>query len=407
MASIHLRSFPVSYSVPATVGSYGRTKTFTKGRYATEASWYKTQKIHNEYPIVKCKQKQNLKHHYRGIEGRSSCQERCRSFVVNAAPGESFESESQISSPKIFWNSTKDSLNTFYNFSRPYATMTTVINITSACLLAVENLSDISPTFFIGLLKAIAVVLPMHMFNVALNHLTDYNIDKINKPYLPMASGEYSFGTVAIIVASSWILSYALGWIVGSPPLIWIISSHFIFGTVYSTNLPLLRWKRSSVLTAINYVVDRAIILHLGLFLHMQTSVFKRPTTYPRSLVFTIAFMSVLAIVIAFSKDIPDIEGDEKFGIRTLAVRLGQKQVLWICVSLLELAYGAAILFVAATSSCLWSKLITGLGHALLASVLWYRAKSLDVTNKAEAQSFYTFIWKLLCAECFMVPLVR
>ncbi|KAL2347810.1 hypothetical protein Fmac_001810 [Flemingia macrophylla] len=101
----------------------------------------------------------------------------------------------------------------------------------------------------------------------------------INKPYLPMASGEYSFGTVAVITASSLILSSS------------ILRSH----TIPIRLLSMMRWKRSSMLTAMNYVVDRAIVFPLGLFLHMQ--------------------------------DIPDIEGDEKFGIQTLAVRLGQKQI--------------------------------------------------------------------------------
>ncbi|XP_020207942.1 naringenin 8-dimethylallyltransferase 2, chloroplastic-like isoform X2 [Cajanus cajan] len=388
------------------LGSFSLASSLTAGSFVTKASWYKTQKIQNEYLIVRHQQQHNLKHDYRYIEVASTSKERGRCYSMNAGSGESFEYEHQDPSPKSLLASTKDSLYTFIRFIRPMPTIGITINIISASLLAVENLSDISPTFFIGLLKAIAVFLPMQIYNVSVNSLADFEIDKINKPYLPMASGEYSRRTVIIIVASSLILSLGLGWIVGSLPLLWVISSYFIFSSAYSINLPLLRWKRSSVLTIINYIV-KFIMLNLGLFLHMQTYVFKRPTMYPKSLVMAIVFVSIFAVVISLFKDLPDIEGDEKFGIRTLAVRLGPKWVFWFCISLLEMAYGAAILFVGATSSSIWSKLITGLGHAFLASILWYHAKFVDVKSKTETLFFYKFIWKLYMAESFIIPFVR
>ncbi|XP_020968276.1 glycinol 4-dimethylallyltransferase-like isoform X2 [Arachis ipaensis] len=46
--------------------------------------------------------------------------------------------------------------------------------------------------------------------------ISDIEIDKINKPYLPLASGEYSVGTGVTIVASFSFLIFWLGWIVGS-----------------------------------------------------------------------------------------------------------------------------------------------------------------------------------------------
>ncbi|XP_014513424.1 uncharacterized protein LOC106771902 [Vigna radiata var. radiata] len=56
--------------------------------------------------------------------------------------------------------------------------------------------------------------------------------------------------------------------------------------------------------------------------------------------------------------DIPDNEGDDKFGIQSLSVHLGQKRVFLICVSLFEMIYRVAIL-VGATSSYHWCKMIT------------------------------------------------
>lgn len=39
------------------------------------------------------------------------------------------------------------------------------------------------------------------------------------------------------------------------------------------------------------------------------------------------------------------------------------------------------------------------MGHAVLASILWNRARSLDLANKSAITSFYMFIWKVFCSS--------
>ncbi|PKI31678.1 hypothetical protein CRG98_047932 [Punica granatum] len=204
----------------------------------------------------------------------------------------------------------------------------------------------------------------MNIYIVGLNQLSDIDIDKVNKPYLPLASGEYSVGTGIMIVTSFLIM------------------------------VPLLRWKRSAVVAAMCILAVRAVIVQIAFFLHMQV------------LIFATAFMSFFSVVIALFKDIPDIDGDRIFGIRSFTVRLGQKRVFWICILLLQMAYAVSIL-VGSMSSYLWSKVITVSGHAVLASILWARAKSIDFRSKAAITSFYMFIWKLFYAEYLLIPLVR
>ncbi|KAK4370160.1 hypothetical protein RND71_009635 [Anisodus tanguticus] len=68
-------------------------------------------------------------------------------------------------------------------------------------------------------------------------------------------------------------------------------------------------------------------------------------------------------------QDILDIVGNKIFGIQSFTVHLGQEKVLWICIALLEMAYLVAIV-VGATSSNIWSKYFTVLGHAALALLL-------------------------------------
>ncbi|XP_078163015.1 homogentisate phytyltransferase 1 [Carex rostrata] len=298
------------------------------------------------------------------------------------------------------------SLNAFYRFSRPHTIIGTALSIVSVSLLALESLSDVSPLFFTGVSQALVAALFMNVYIVGLNQVFDIEIDKVNKPNLPMASGEYSLSTGVAIVSTFAILSFGVGWFVGSWPLFWALFISFILGTAYSIDMPFLRWKRSAVVAALCILAVRAVIVQLAFFLHIKTFVFRRPASFSKPLIFATAFMTFFSVVIALFKDIPDIEGDRIFGIRSFSVRLGQKRVFWICVYLLEIAYTVAMLM-GATSSSLWSKLIIILGHAFLASNLWNRARSLDLANKSDITSFYMFIWKLFYAEYLLIPLVR
>ncbi|XP_030461840.1 homogentisate phytyltransferase 1, chloroplastic [Syzygium oleosum] len=333
-------------------------------------------------------------------------QKRNREWIVNAASGQPLESGPGSFNSGHNWDSVKHSVDAFYRFSRPHTVIGTALSIISVSLLAVQKLSDISPLFFTGVLEAVIAALFMNIYIVGLNQISDIDIDKVNKPYLPLASGEYTVGTGVMIVTSFSIMSFWLGWIVGSWPLFWALFISFLLGTAYSINLPMLRWKRSAVVAAMCILAVRAVIVQLAFFLHMQTHVYKRPPVFSRPLIFATAFMSFFSVVIALFKDIPDIDGDKIFGIRSFTVRLGQERVFWICISLLEMAYGVAIL-VGSVSSCLWSKVLTVLGHVLLGSLLWSRAKSIDLRSKASITSFYMFIWKLFYAEYLLIPLVR
>ncbi|KAL1553868.1 hypoxanthine-guanine phosphoribosyltransferase [Salvia divinorum] len=323
-------------------------------------------------------------------------------YVVNSASGHPLESEPS----KDPLDGGKHAFDAFYRFSRPHTVIGTALSIVSVSLLAVEKLSDFSPLFFAGLLEAIAAALLMNIYIVGLNQISDIEIDKVNKPYLPLASGEYSVKTGVMIVSSFGILSFWLGWVVGSWPLFWALFISFVLGTAYSIDVPLLRWKRFAVVAAMCIFAVRAVIVQIAFYLHIQTYVFGRPGILTKPVIFATAFMSFFSVVIALFKDIPDIVGDKIYGIQSFTVRLGQEKVFWICISLLEMAYAVA-LFVGVTSSCTWSKWATVIGHTALGYLLWSRAKSIDFKSKAAITSFYMFIWKLFYAEYLLIPLIR
>ncbi|OWM86996.1 hypothetical protein CDL15_Pgr016033 [Punica granatum] len=390
MESLLLSSSPPTPSPLSTGEKIWRGDTFKKtclaSSYGLQVARSSTLNILNKYSVA---------YHLNNPQPRSiSLQRSNKTHSVNAASGQPLESEPGAYSPNNSWNSLKNAADAFYRFSRPHTVIGTALSIISVSLLAAEKLSDLNPTFFTGLLEAVVAALFMNIYIVGLNQLSDIDIDKVNKPYLPLASGEYSVGTGIMIVTSFLIMSFWLGWVVGSWPLFWALFISFVLGTAYSINVPLLRWKRSAVVAAMCILAVRAVIVQIAFFLHMQTHVYGKPAALSRPVIFATAFMSFFSVVIALFKDIPDIDGDRIFGIRSFTVRLGQKRVFWICILLLQMAYAVSIL-VGSMSSYLWSKVITVSGHAVLASILWARAKSIDFRSKAAITSFYMFIWKV------------
>ncbi|KAL2323105.1 hypothetical protein Fmac_027484 [Flemingia macrophylla] len=278
---------------------------------------------------------------------------------------------------KKFWDA-------FFLFTSPYAILGQTLGVLSASLHAVEKLSDISPLFLIGVLQVAIPFSLLGIFVAGLNQLTDIEIDKINKPYLPLASGKISYTTGSLVPA----------FVIGSRPLILGLVSNCLLWMAYSVNGPFLRWKKNPFLAAMCLFSTLAIVFPISSFLHMQTFVFKRSLAFPKSLISAVIFMTLYSIGIAFCKDVPDVEGDEKYGVYTFAVLFGRKRMFQICVFLFEMAFGVAFL-AGATSPFLWIKLVTGVGHVILASVLWYQAKSTDLTSKSSMISFYFSIWKV------------
>ncbi|KAI3913011.1 hypothetical protein MKW92_040031 [Papaver armeniacum] len=320
-------------------------------------------------------------------------------LVNGKSPGTRCSSSSMLkpeyaTEPEDDHYSTTKQLNALFRFTRPHTIIGTVVGIISVSLLPIETVSDLSPIFFIGVVKALIPALLMNIYVVGLNQLFDVEIDKINKPELPIASGDLSMATGIAIVSTSSLMSLAMGLTFQSPPLLCALIISFLLGSVYSIELPLLRWKRHAFLAATCILSVRALVVQLAFFLHMQKYVLGKPTVTTRSLVFATVFMCFFSAVIALFKDIPDVDGDRDFGIQSFSVSLGQERVFWLCVNMLLVAYGAAIV-VGATSSFIVSKILTVLGHFVLGSFLWLRARHVDHTSKADITSFYMFIWKV------------
>ncbi|XP_025615142.1 naringenin 8-dimethylallyltransferase 2, chloroplastic isoform X4 [Arachis hypogaea] len=374
----------------------------TTGSLVTKALLNKNEKLSKEYNL-----KTSLKHKSRDIFERGSTITTCekhdeKKYLMNVTQSSHDEAEPHS---KTIFNSIIHALDAFRKFSRFYAFIAMIVGSFSSSLLAVDNLSELSPTFFNGFLQYVAAFFFMHMYIVGVNQLADLEIDKINKPYLPLASGDFSFRNGVIIVTSFLLTSFGVGWMIGSKPLIWALFGSFFFMSAYSVDLPLLRWKKSTILSVMANIFSMLISFNFGPFFHMKT-VLNKAAIFPRSLVFATAVMGIFYGIITLAKDIPDIEGDKKAGLQTLPVRLGPKKVFWFCVCLLEMAYGVAIM-IGASSPFLWSKIFVVLSHAIMGLFVWYRASLVDLSSTDSLQAFYMVIFKLVYAENILMLFVR
>ncbi|XP_017256936.1 umbelliferone 6-dimethylallyltransferase, chloroplastic [Daucus carota subsp. sativus] len=300
----------------------------------------------------------------------------------------------------------KKMLTAIYNFSRPYTFIGIIIAISSVSLLPFTSLRDLSPALFVGFFQSLIPFLFLKIYVAGINQVFDVEVDKINKPYLPLVSGELSMGQGKAIVWASGFMCLAVAVMFKSPPLFFGNLTPFLLGTAYSADLPYLRWKTKPTLAALSIAALYGLSVNLGVFCHMQKYVLGRPLVLTKSLGFTVTFFTLFSVVIALSKDIPDVRGDLAFGNPTFSVKYGRKKVFSVCLAILLTAYGSGIV-IGASSSFLICKLVSVIGHSTLASVLLLRANSLDLDDDEATQSFYMFIWKLFYVEYALIHFIR
>ncbi|CAI9098461.1 OLC1v1035112C1 [Oldenlandia corymbosa var. corymbosa] len=391
-----------SISHPASPGSWYSSS----GEHALKCKeWNKVQK--QPLKLMNSERKKHPRMDYQHFGSRNSgfvalSRKGSDHYLVNEASEDHSEPKPSIRSPlETFLRH----LDAFYRFSRLFAYIGGVLSTISFSLLAVEKISDVSPLFVTGVAQALAAGFLMHIYNNGVNQLADIEIDKVNKPYLPLASGDFTIEGGVILTLSSLIMACWLGWTVGSWPLNCLILLLFLSSTVYSVDVPLLRWKKNAYLAAL-CIFTMIVPPGLTVYMHIQTFVLGRPAAFPKRILIAAILNTLFSFVVALLKDIPDVEGDRLHGVKSFAVRFGGNKVFWVCIALLQIGYAVAIL-AGLTSSYNWSKLLTVGSHTFLALKLWRRSKAIDTGNNEEITSFYVFVWRLISAEYMLLPLVR
>nr|WIL06375.1 umbelliferone dimethylallyl transferase [Kitagawia praeruptora] len=303
--------------------------------------------------------------------------------------------------PSIFWRK----WDAFVMFGRPYSVLGSIIGISSVSLLPLTSVRDFSLAVFVGFLQALIPFVLANIYASGINQVVDLEIDKINKPYLPLVSGEFSMGEGKAVVSATGFLCLAMAIMFQSLPLFLGVLGYFLVATAYSVEVPFLRWKTKPFMAAFTMASLMGITIQPAVYYHIQ-KVLGRPMVFTKSVGFATIFISVFSAVLAMIKDLPDVEGDRALGNRTFTVRYGQEKVFNICVGIMLMAYASAVV-TGASSSLLICKLVSVIGHTALAFLLMLRAKSIDVHDPVSTQSFYMFSFQLLYAEYVLIHFIR
>lgn len=276
----------------------------------------------------------------------------------------------------------------FWKFSRAHTVIGTTLSVLS---LYVIVLAKIQPAgtgnlSFVALVAALLACLCGNVYIVGLNQLEDVAIDRINKPHLPLASGEFSRRQGQGIVICMGILAIALSSLQG-PYLLAMVSISLLIGTAYS--LPPIRLKRFPFWASLCIFTVRGIVVNLGLFLH-----FSQGAPIPASVWALTLFILGFTFAIALFKDMPDAEGDRQYNISTFTLQLGQQSVFklsrWVLTAVYAGMILAGIVGLPGVNPFFWVAT-----HAGAVGALWIRSFSLNLRDKASISRFYQFIWKL------------
>jgi homogentisate phytyltransferase/homogentisate geranylgeranyltransferase len=254
-----------------------------------------------------------------------------------------------------------------------------------------QGVGDLLLTLLAGFCVNVAIV--------GINQVEDVEIDRINKPRLPIAAGDLSLGGAKRIVAVAAIVPVALALTQGPVELTAVILG-LLVGVAYST--PPLRLKGRPVLAALAISGVRSVVVNVGVALHFARSLGGELTVVEPVWALTL-FVIPFSLAIAILKDVPDAEGDRHFAIATFTVRLGGRRVLRLGLALLAVAYlGMAV---AGPLLCDGAQpVVLAVTHvAALAVLLWW-ARGVDVGDRAAFTSFYMRVWALFFCEYLIAP---
>jgi homogentisate phytyltransferase/homogentisate geranylgeranyltransferase len=279
-----------------------------------------------------------------------------------------------------------------WRFGRPHTLIGTSLAIVGLYVIAASL--DRAPGA-VDLLWTLLAGLCVNVFITGINQVEDVEIDRLNKPWLPIAAGDLSLPAARRIVAIAAVAPLAMAATQGATELA-AVGVALLVGWAYSC--PPLRLKRYAALAAGSITFVRSLVVNLGVWLHFAG----RPVS--AGVWALIAVTVPFSFAIAVLKDVPDIEGDRRFGIATFSVRLGPRPVLAVGVGALTLgglgmAVAGPLLLAGASAPVLVA------GHVLGVAALWRWALRVDPADPVAFAGFYQRVWQLFFCEYLLVPL--
>jgi len=289
----------------------------------------------------------------------------------------------------------------FWKFSRPHTIVGTSLSVLALYLISLATTGN--SITLVNLEQMLAVwfaCLCGNVYIVGLNQLFDIEIDRINKPELPLAAGEFTVKQGKIIIAIAGCLSLLVAALSGFWLLI-TVGVSLIIGTAYSS--PPIRLKQFPFWAAFCILTVRGVIVNLGLFFHYGDKL--NGGEVLNSYVWTLTlFILLFTVAIAIFKDVPDLEGDKQYNIKTFSLVIGKTAVFNLSRGVITVCYfGMMLAGLFWLTSLNVSFFVTS--HVVLLGLLWWRSRNVDLEEKSAIADFYQFIWKLFFLEYLLFPI--
>ena len=285
---------------------------------------------------------------------------------------------------------------TFWEFCRPHTVIGSIISIFTLYIIICENNElEHLPLLFMALLIGVCT----NIFIVGINQIADVNIDKINKPYLPIAAGALSIQGAKGITYTSLLLSLSFALYL-SPYLFLIIILSTGIGWAYS--MPPLYLKKHHFTAALAITFVRGILINIGGFLVLNYLV-NKSINLPNDVKILSAFIIVFSIVISWFKDLPDMEGDSVYRIKTLAIIYTPKSVFITGTFLISLTYLLTIFlkypFIINNPNPFFQDIVLFFGNVLLLILFIINSLTIKLADHQSVKKFYKRFWWFFFAE--------
>ncbi len=285
---------------------------------------------------------------------------------------------------------------TLWKFSRPHTVIGTVIGICTLYFIVCDQ-QEVHCLPYLAV--ALSIGITCNIFIVGINQIADVNIDRINKPFLPIPSGALSVPQAKIIVFTVLVISLFLALLI-TPYLFGIIALAAAIGWAYS--MPPFYLKQHHVTSALAITTVRGVLLNAGGFLVFNYLV-NNSLEMPENVKILTLFIIVFSIVISWFKDLPDIEGDAKYNIKTFAILYSPRVALIAGHLLLGLAYLLTIFvkyrdFSNSEVPSYQTKVLL-FGHIILFVLFIIHAFFVQLSEHPSIRKFYKRFWWFFFAE--------
>lgn len=183
------------------------------------------------------------------------------------------------------------------------------------------------------LLGALAAA-TLNMASNTVNQIFDRDIDAVNKPQRPLVTGEVTPRGAAVSCIVFYLAAIGLSLLVNLQFFIIVLITCLV---TYSYSGPPLRTKRNAFAANFTMALPRGALLVIAGWSAVKSVWFAEPW-----FIAGVFFLFILGA--STTKDFADMEGDARYGCRTLPVIFGVRRAAWIIAPFFVIPFGCVYL---------------------------------------------------------------